>query len=304
MTQGRSPFFLSLFPSSHLSTIASRRPLLFGMEPPPSSPFPPPHITDCYPSHHRGRRQWTTPDSIDVVREALSHALQPGAMQGHQLHPATRSEPRMMFGRWYRLGSEPKRAAIVALPEGGVATGGWIPDMDPSALNIKRVAVIRRSPSGFRDLIVIDVTPLREGGGAGGGGGAGSGALGGGTAGGAGGEGGGTLITAEATSLDIHVWTVCPCCRRHACCKFVACSICCCGVCPTKDWGQNGNTLDDIAAHVGMTEGVARWTEAPVGTTRDIVGGGAASWPGHPRDNPTPHGGVSAAPVSVDASRQ
>ena len=258
------------------------------MEPPPSSPFPPPHITDCYPSHHRGRRQWTTPDSIDVVREALSLALQPGALlPGHQLHPATRSEPRMMFGRWYRLGSEPKRAAIVAVPEGGVATGGWIPDMDPSALNIKRVAVIRRSPSGFRDLIVIDVTPLREGGGYGGGEGAGSSALGGGTAGGAGGEGGGTLITAEGTSLDIHVWTVCPCCRRHACCKFVACGICCCGVCPTKDWGQNGNTLDDIAAHVGMTQGVSRWTETPVGTSRD----------------PT-HGGVSAAPVSVDASRQ
>lgn len=47
-------------------------------------------------------------------------------------------------------------------------------------------------------------------------------------------------------SLDHHCWTCLPCCAPFAACSWVACVACCCGLFPTKDWGQNQNTLNAV----------------------------------------------------------
>ena len=56
---------------------------------------------------------------------------------------------------------------------------------------------------------------------------------------------GSTLVQGDGRSLDYHMWTACPCCFGGLC-RYVACFLCCCGVCPTKDWGQNERTLTEI----------------------------------------------------------
>jgi hypothetical protein len=61
-----------------------------------------------------------------------------------------------------------------------------------------------------------------------------------------------TLVQGDGRSLDYHVWTVCPCCFGGLC-RYVACFFCCCGVCPTKDWGQNEQTLSEIITSVSSS---------------------------------------------------
>lgn len=60
-----------------------------------------------------------------------------------------------------------------------------------------------------------------------------------------------THVKATGRSLDYHVFTACPCCSGSLC-RYVACFCCCCGVCPTKDWGQNEQTIKEIAAVNGL----------------------------------------------------
>ena len=59
-----------------------------------------------------------------------------------------------------------------------------------------------------------------------------------------------TTVQGSGRSLDYHMWTACPCCFGGGC-RYVACFFCCCGVCPTKDWGQNERTMEEI-----MTRGM------------------------------------------------
>ncbi len=121
----------------------------------------------------------------------------------------------------------------------------------------RTVRLIRMSPQmGFRDLVEFRV----EGDGAvtgevrsGGGGGV---------------AGATTVVRGMGRSLDYHMWSACPCCQCEpaACfCRYVACFLCCCGTCPTKDWGQNQRTLDEIAAslHMGLAP---RSSEASLST--------------------------------------
>ena len=89
------------------------------------------------------------------------------------------------------------------------------------------VQVVRISPkASFRDFIAFYVSPISED--------------------------GGTRVFGRGQSLDYHVWTACPCCTRLGLCRYVACFFCCCGVCPTKDWGQNMRTLEYFARSAGV----------------------------------------------------
>ena len=54
-----------------------------------------------------------------------------------------------------------------------------------------------------------------------------------------------TKVFAISRSKDYHVYTVC------GCPAILACFLCCCGLCPTKDWGQNKQTLLDLYQEVG-----------------------------------------------------
>jgi len=50
-----------------------------------------------------------------------------------------------------------------------------------------------------------------------------------------------TLAHVKSFSADPHLWSIFPCCPVP-----VAAFFCCCGLFPTKDWGQNEDTVEEI----------------------------------------------------------
>ena len=186
---------------------------------------PPAPFCDCYVAQHSAEAGWTTPASVDAVREALSQAISstPADRDGGRipLREPTPFEEREYFGR---------AAALSSSVSAAVSSDRRNYESVDGRADVK---AIRVSPSaGFRDFVVFHISPLTDDGG--------------GPADSTGAHG--ARVVGRGRSLDYHVWTACICCRGIAWCKYVACLFCCCGVCPTKDWGQNMQTLEDIVA--------------------------------------------------------
>lgn len=67
-------------------------------------------------------------------------------------------------------------------------------------------------------------------------------------------SGSGTHISAFSKARDVHCWSaVCPC-LGNQCGLWVSWLWCCCGICPTLDWGANKAFLDQIKAEAGLVD--------------------------------------------------
>eukprot|EP00040_Diaphanoeca_grandis_P017071 m.88569 g.88569 ORF g.88569 m.88569 type:complete len:194 (+) comp26212_c0_seq1:126-707(+) len=68
-----------------------------------------------------------------------------------------------------------------------------------------------------------------------------------------------TQIDVFSTAIDAHFWSACfsPCCN-NAVGRYLACFVCCCGLFPTKDWGENGKLVARIvkAAFDTLNKGI------------------------------------------------
>ena len=62
-------------------------------------------------------------------------------------------------------------------------------------------------------------------------------------------SGTGTTIVATSRSRDYNMWTSCSC-LKNECGRWIACFLCCCGICPTKDWGANKELLTVRCSHI------------------------------------------------------
>ena len=205
------------------------------MDPRLSAP-PPAPFCDCYATQHSAEATWASSAPADTVYKALRRAVSSPAHEGVLLRAPTPFEECAYYG-----------SSVTAFLSSAAASSGEKErqDGDPRA----DVSVVRVSPSaGFRDFVAFYVLPAVGSGGGGG--------ISGNTAGGDPAEGSGSnsgsKVVARGRSLDYHVWTACPCCRGTAWCKYAACFFCCCGMCPTKDWGQNMQTLENIVADANV----------------------------------------------------
>ena len=188
---------------------------------------PSPPACDCYLAQHSAEASWTTAAPVEDVKIALRRAVGSSAQDDGMalLRAPTPFEEREFYGAALAAflsspsPSTPASAAAATPSEKGVENG------DPRA----DVGAIRVSPNaGFRDFVAFYVSPVAGH----------DDPL----------EGRGSKVVARGRSLDYHVWTVCPCCQGIGWCRYVACFFCCCGVCPTKDWGQNMQTLEGVIA--------------------------------------------------------
>jgi len=65
-------------------------------------------------------------------------------------------------------------------------------------------------------------------------------------------SGTGTTIVATSRSRDYNMWTSCSC-LKNECGRWIACFLCCCGICPTKDWGANKELLTVVREKMSST---------------------------------------------------
>ena len=142
---------------------------------------------------------------------------------------------RCCSARWRSAASEADTSeelvrAIRALKPGATDKLQWTVEVtkaSPRVVWSQRVT----TKGGFVDLQTFTLEPTTEGNG-----------------------GQGKVITAESFARDKHLWSaLCPC-LGGTCGLWVACFLCSCGVCPTKDWGANQALLDAIQAEASLVD--------------------------------------------------
>lgn len=186
-------------------------------------------MVDCYPSHHSHTGRWTTDVPLDEVvtnlRRIVDASPQEDSGNNNTLSNDDKSQPihtpqTVTRLRWMTTG---ETNTFFKTKKDMSTTHGD----DKVTVRFLRIS----GKVGFRDLNTFEIssvkneeTQLAE-----------------------------THILASASSLDFHVFTACPCCAG-SCCRYVACFMCCCGVCPTEDWGQNEETLHEVALINGMNK--------------------------------------------------